>query len=249
MLRAIIVDDETNNIENLQGLLHKHCPQVAIIGTATNAAMARTLIEQQQPELAFLDIQMPGENGFQLLQSLPQITFDVIFVTAYDQYGIQAIKLSALDYLLKPIVIDDLKQAVQKAADKQYHKQQQKLLGNLLLHLNGGQTKQQQKLALPTLTETRLVNITDIIHCQSSNSYTTFFLADGVQIMVSRPIKEYEEILSSYGFIRVHQSHLVNIDYVQSLLKKDGNSLLLKNGTMIPVARQKKDAVMEALNI
>lgn len=246
MLRAILIDDEPNNIENLDALLGKYCPQVQVVGKAPNADAARKLIAEQNPDLLFLDIQMPGENGFELLRSLPAISFDVIFVTAYDQYGIQAIKFSALDYLLKPVDIDSLKQAVNKAEQQHSQKQQQALLQNLLHYFNNEKGRQ-QKLALPTAGETRLVRITDIVRCESSNSYTTFFLADGEKIMVSRPIGEYEQLLGSYNFLRVHQSHLINKDFVQSLLKKDGLSLLLKDGSSIPVSRQKKDAIMDAL--
>lgn len=246
MLRTILVDDELNNIENLDALLGKYCPQVQVTGKATSADAARKLIAEQNPDLLFLDIQMPGENGFDLLRSLSAISFDVIFVTAYDQYGIQAIKFSALDYLLKPVDIDNLKQAVSKA-EQQYHQKQQQLLLQNLLHYFNNEKSRQQKLALPTAGETRLVRITDIVRCESSNSYTTFFLSDGEKIMVSRPIGEYEQLLGGYNFLRVHQSHLINKDFVQSLLKKDGLSLLLKDGSSIPVSRQKKDAIMEAL--
>jgi two-component system LytT family response regulator len=248
MLRAILIDDELNNLENLSALLAKYCPQVMVIGKASDAATARGLIAALNPDLVFLDVQMPHENGFTLLKSLPEITFDVIFVTAYDQYGVQAIKFSALDYLLKPVDIEELKRAVNKAEQQHNRKQQQSLLQNLLHYFNNEKSRQ-QKLALPTAGETRLVSITDIVRCESSNSYTTFFLSNGEKVMVSRPIGEYEQLLGGYDFIRVHQSHLVNKEYVQSLLKKDGFSLLLKDGSMIPVSRQKKETVMEVLKL
>jgi two-component system LytT family response regulator len=249
MLNAIIVDDEPNNLDSITLLLEKNCPNVHVAGVALNAESARKLITKVNPSLVFLDIQMPNENGFQLLQSLPAISFEVIFVTAYDQYGIQAIKLSALDYLLKPVNIDDLKQAVSKAEQRQHTRQQQMLLQNLLQHVHDGKNKQPQKLGLPTAKETKLVNIPDIIRCESSNSYTTFYLSDKEKVMVSRPIKEYEELLNGYGFIRVHQSHLVNKEYIQSMLKTEGNSLLLKDGSLIPVSKQKKEHLVKELNL
>jgi len=249
MIDAIIVDDEPNNVDNLSALLGRHCPQVRITGTATNAAAARKLIAQSTPDLLFLDIQMPKENGFQLLQSLPEISFEVIFVTAYDQYGIQAIKMSALDYLLKPLNVEDLKQAVSKAEKQLHKKHNQQSLENLLQHISDEKHSKPAKLALPTSTETRLVSISDIMHCESTNSYTTFFLVGKEKIMVSRPIKEYEELLAGYGFIRVHQSHLVNKEHIQSVLKKDNCALLLKDGTNIPVARQKKEYVFKVLKL
>jgi len=248
MLRAILIDDELNNLENLSALLAKYCPQVTVIGKASDATTARGLIAALNPDLVFLDVQMPNENGFALLQSLPEISFEVIFVTAYDQYGVQAIKFSALDYLLKPVNIEELKRAVNKAEQQLHKKQQQSLLQNLLHYFNNEKSRQ-QKLALPTTGETRLVSISEIIRCESSNSYTTFFLSNKEKIMVSRPIGEYEQLLGGYDFIRVHQSHLVNKEYVQSLLKKDGFSLLLTDGSTIPVSRQKKETVMEQLKL
>lgn len=249
MLNAIIVDDEPNNLDAIALLLEKHCPGVHVAGTALNAAGARKLIARVNPDLVFLDIQMPKESGFDLLQSLSAITFEVIFVTAYDQYGVQAIKLSALDYLLKPVGEEDLKAAVLKAELRQQSKQQQGLLQNLLQYVSAGKNKQPQKLGLPTTKETVLVNIADIVHCESSNSYTTFYLLSKEKILVSRAIKEYEELLGRYGFIRVHQSHLVNKEYVQSLLKSEGNSLLLKDGSVIPVSKLKKDMLVKELNL
>jgi len=249
MLRAILIDDEPNNLDNLSGLLGKYCPQVEIAGRATDAAAARGLIATVNPNLLFLDIQMPGENGFQLLQSLSHISFDVIFITAYDQYGIQAIKMSALDYLLKPIDIEELKQAVFKAEQQQFNKQQQELLHNLLQYSGNEKNKAKWKLALPVGSEVLFVTAQDIIHCESSNSYTTFFLTGNKKIMVSRPIKEYEDLLGDYGFIRVHQSHLVNNEYIQSLSKKEGYTLLLKDGTQVPVSRQKRDVVLKMLKL
>lgn len=248
-MTAIIVDDEVNNIDNLRTMLERHCPQVHITGAAASAAEARKLLAQTEPDLLFVDIQMPKENGFQLLQSLPSIPFEVIFVTAYDQYGIQAIKMSALDYLLKPLNIEDLKAAVAKAEKQLAGKRNQKALEHLLSQIGSEKSTRTQKLALPTGNETRLISITDIIRCESSNSYTTFFLSNKEKIIVSRSIKEYEELLSPYGFIRVHQSHLVNKEHVVSVLKKDNCALLMKDGAEVPVSRQKKDVVLKMLDL
>ncbi|MFT3705172.1 MAG: LytTR family DNA-binding domain-containing protein [Agriterribacter sp.] len=249
MIKAIIIDDEKNNIDNLEGLLQKYCPQVIIAASALNAEEATAMIALHKPELLFLDIQMPGKNGLELLQSLPVHTFEVIFVTAFDQYGIQAVKFSALDYLLKPVNIDELKTAVQKADERIQQKRQNIPLENLLQLLEHRQQKEEHRLALSTLKETRLVKPSEIIRCESSNAYTTFFLDDEQKLLISRPIYEYEELLKEYGFMRCHQSHLVNKKYIRSWVKEDGGYLLLHNGNRIPVSRNKKEFIIQHLKL
>lgn len=247
MINAVIIDDEQNNIDNLQYLLTRHCPQIQVMGAARNAAAGQALIEQQQPDLVFLDIQMPDKNGFELLQSLPGYRFEVIFVTAFDQYGIQAVKFAALDYLLKPIHAEELKTAVHKVVEKNRQKQQNGQIENLLQLLQHQRQKEEHRIALPATKETRFARPQDIVRCESVNNYTTFYFNNGEKLMVSKPIYEYEELLGSYGFIRCHQSHLVNKRYVKSWIREDGNYLLLEDGSQIPISRQKKDSIKEEL--
>ncbi|HLK29173.1 MAG TPA: LytTR family DNA-binding domain-containing protein [Puia sp.] len=247
MTRAIIIDDEQNNIDNLIKLLQKYCPDVIISAAAMNADDGRKIIIEQKPDLIFLDIQMPGKNGFDLLKSLSNHDFEIIFVTAFDKYGIQAVKFAAIDYLLKPINIEELKQAVNKAIGKTKQKKQNLQLENLLQLLQETQQKQEHRIALPTAKEIRFARTEDIIRCESSNNYTSFFLASGEKLIVSKPIYEYEELLSDYGFIRCHQSHLVNKKFIKSLLKEDGGFLLLEDNSQIPVSRQKKDYIKTLL--
>ncbi len=247
MITAVIIDDEKNNIANLQGLLVKHCPQVLIAGTAVNAELGQLLIKEHKPELVFLDIQMPGKNGFEMLQGLPAHDFELIFVTAFDQYGIQAVKFSAIDYLLKPVTISELKMSVDKAIERTNRKKQNSQLENLLNLLQHREDKKEHRIALPTTKEIRFINPDQIIRCESSNAYTGFFLKDGQKIIVSRPIFEYDELLKEYGFIRCHQSHLVNKQYVKSWVKEDGGYLLLEDQTRIPVSRNKKEEVGDIL--
>lgn len=247
MLTAVIIDDEPNNVDNLQLLLAEYCPQVTVAATAMNADKGREIISLHRPELVFLDIQMPGKNGFDLLQSLSNFSFEVVFVTAYDQYAIQAIKFAALDYLLKPIKIPDLISAVEKAVVKINSKKQNLQLENLVQLLHQRQKKDEHRIALPALKETRFIKTKDIIRCESSNSYTTFYLAAGDKVTVSKPIYEFEEILADYGFIRCHQSHIVNVQCIASIVKEDGGYLTLEDKTQIPVSRNKKDAVKAAL--
>lgn len=246
-MNAILIDDEINNIENLRQLLKIHCPDITVTGKATHVDNALVLLQQLQPAIVFLDIQMPDKNGFELLKYFPEPNFEVIFVTAHDQYAIQAMRFSAIDYLLKPINALELQQATQRAIAKHQQKTQNKELKNLLSLLTTQSSKDEQRIALNTLRETRFVKTGEIIRCQSSNNYTTFFLEDE-ELVVSKPIYEYEEILKDYGFIRCHQSHLVNIRYIKSWKKEYGDFLLLYDGTELPISRGKKDSVREVLN-
>lgn len=246
-VKAIIIDDEQNNIDNLFYLLQEHCPGVAVVVTATTADKGISIIQKWKPELLFLDVEMPGKNGFDLLKSLTSYSFEIIFVTAYDHYGIQAVKFSAIDYLLKPINIDELKFAVSKAVHKIKEKGQNLQLENLLQLLQKSQQRQEHRIALPTSRETRFVITDHIVRCESSNNYTTFFFIDGERLLVSKPIYEYDELLGDYGFIRCHQSYLVNRKYIKSWVKEDGGYLLLEDNTRVPVSRLKKEKVLELL--
>lgn len=246
-IRCVLIDDEFNNLENLQYLLQQYCPGVEIAGTASSADEGIQLIQALNPDLVLLDIQMPAKSGFDLLKSFDTVSFEVIFVTAYDQYGIQAIKFSALDYLLKPVDVEDLKQAIEKARQRITLKQQNSNISNLIAYLQKPQ-QESPRIALPNLLQTRYVKVNEILRCEASDNYTLFFLENGEKILVSRTLKEYAELLKPYGFQRTHQSHLVNMHYVKSLLKEDGGTLLLQNDTKIPISRQHLEAVKTALN-
>ncbi|HAI82230.1 MAG TPA: DNA-binding response regulator [Chitinophagaceae bacterium] len=248
MITAVIIDDEINNITNLQLLLQSYCTAVHIVGSATNAIDAVQLIVTKQPDLLFLDIQMPDKNGFDLLQELPSnLHFEVIFVTAYAEYGIKAIKWAALDYLLKPVVPKELITAVQKAIEKKQQQLQNLQLQSLLHYVQGQHNKANHRIALPSAKETRLVAPADILYCESMNNYTKFYLIQGEVLVISKPIYEYEELLTDYNFVRCHQSYLANINHVVSWVKEDGGYLLLSNKASLPVSRQKKDVVKQAL--
>lgn len=246
MIRAILIDDEIFNLENLQTLLEKHCPQVTIIASAQNVDDALDAVVKHSPNLLFLDIQMGNKTGFDVLKQLPTRNFEVIFVTAFDQYGIQAVKFAALDYLLKPIDIEELILAVNKAENKLSTKVQTSQLDFLLQQLKKSETKV-SKIALQMQGEIRYVNLSEIIRCEADNTYTHFFLSNGEKILVSKSLKEYADLLRPNGFLRCHQSHLVNPDYVKSLLKEDGGVLLLLSGEKIPISKPNRDAVKQAL--
>ncbi|RZM21296.1 MAG: response regulator transcription factor [Pedobacter sp.] len=246
-MKALIIDDEKSNIENLSTLLKSYCPRVSIVGSANTVDTAIEKITSEQPDLIFLDIQLGDQSGFDILKQLTSKDFEVIFVTAFDKYGIEAIKFAALDYLLKPVEIPDLVLAVNKAEDKLLAKRKTEQLTFLLNHIKNEETAP-AKIALPQLHEIRYVAISDIIRCEADNSYTLFYLAGNDKIMVSRSIKEYSELLKPIGFLRTHQSHLVNSQFVKSWIKEDGGTLLLTNGDKIPVSKPNKMNVQSELN-
>lgn len=247
MIRSVIVDDEPNNIENLQQIISANCPDVVVAATASNAEEAIAAVKTHQPDLVFLDIQMPGQSGFDVLRAFDQIDFEVIFITAYDKYGIQAIKFSALDYLLKPINIAEFKLAIEKAKQKISSRKHNYNIENLLAYINTGQ-RDIPKIALPTLTEIMYVKITEIIRCEASNNYTNFYLQNNDRVLVCKTLKEFADILKPHQFIRTHQSHLVNLHFIKSYLKEDGGTLLLNDQTKIPISRQNREMVKETLS-
>ena len=247
--KAVIIDDEIHNVENLTQLLTTYCPQIQVCESAMNADEGKISILKHQADIVFLDIQMPDKNGFDLLRDLNQYDFEVIFVTAFDQYAIQAMRFAAVDYLLKPINIEELQSAVNRAIKKCELKLQNRQLENLLLLLKNQQNKEEHRIALTTMKETRFIKTSEIVRCESSNNYSTFFLQNNEELLVCKPIYEYEEILSGYGFIRCHQSHLVNKKFGKRWVKEDGDQLLLFNGKAVPISRTKKDYVKKTLEI
>lgn len=241
MIKAIIVEDEANNRENLRLALATYCPEVEIIGEAASAVQALDLIRNLSPQLIFLDIAMPHGSGFDLLESLPEINFDIIFVTAYDQYAIRAIKFAAVDYLLKPIDVLELKKAVGRVLAKQQHSRENDRLKVLLHNLQ----KQDQKIALPQADHIAFVPVDSIIRCRGDRNYTYFYFKDGSNLLVSRTLKEFTELLEGNGFFRVHQSHLVNLACIQKYSKRDGGLVITTDNEKIPVARARKEKLLE----
>lgn len=245
-MRAILVDDETANLENLKILLAKHCPNIKVVAIASTIDDAFSEVNLHHPDLLFLDIQMGKTTGFDLLNRLTAKTFEVVFVTAYDNYGIQAVKFAALDYLLKPVDPDELKAAVEKAEIRTKSKIHSEQLNFLL-----SQIKKKEpgvpKIALPQQHEIRYVSVDDIVRCVADNTYTFFFLANGDRILISKPLKEYSDLLKPHGFVRAHQSHLVNPRFVKSWLKEDGGTLLMDSGDKIPVSKPNRELVKEML--
>lgn len=246
MLQAIIVDDEISNIENLAILLHKYCPKISVAATATNVEQGLLLIREIKPAIVFLDIQMPDKNGFDLLKDIATPDFEVIFVTAYDQYAIQAIKFSAIDYLLKPVNINELVNAVDRAIITAEKNKRNERLENLISSISN---KNPMRIAIVASKETLFLDPETILFCKSDNNYTTFYLKNTQKHISSKPIFEYEELLSTHGFIRCHQSYLVNSIFIKSWIKVDGDRLLLEGEHEIPISRNRKEKVKEAIGI
>nr|WP_321450753.1 LytTR family DNA-binding domain-containing protein [uncultured Carboxylicivirga sp.] len=245
LIKAIVVDDEPNNCLYLSKQLKKYCTQVEVCAMANNAAEGVQLIHQYQPDMVFLDIQMPGGNGFDLLESISERDFKVIFVTAYDQYAIKAIRYCAFDYLLKPINTIELQKAVDRVvAELKGHKKESILQYETLKH-NGAHSA--KRIALPSAQRLLFVEVSDIIRCEAESNYTSIYLQSGAKEVVSKTLKEYEELLAEEGFIRVHQSHLVNVQMIQSYEKADGGYLLMKDASQVPISRLRKEKVMEVL--
>lgn len=246
MLRAIIVDDEVSNIENLTILLNKYCPQITVVATATNVEQGLLLIREFKPAILFLDIQMPGKGGIDLLKSIATPNFEVIFVTAYDEYAIQAIRFSAIDYLLKPVNINELVNAVDRAIVNTEKKMHNERLENLISSISN---KNQLRIAIPGHKETLFLSPETILFCKSDNNYTIFYLKNAQMHTSSKPIYEYEELLSAHGFIRCHQSYLVNSIFIKSWIKVDGDRLLMEGEHEIPISRNRKEKVKQAIGI
>jgi len=246
---CLIIDDERNNVSNLDSLLRLNCPTISILGSANSADEGKRKIEQLKPDLIFLDIQMPKKNGFEMLREIDDLLSEVIFVTAFDEYAIHAIKFSAVDYLLKPINVKELKDAVSRATKRISEKQQNYTLKNLIELINKEKNANEHRIALPMLKEIRLVNTGQIIRCESCNNYSTFYLQNGESILVCRPIYEYERLLADYGFIRCHQSHLINQTYIKSWIKETGGWFLMEDGKQVPISKTKKDGLKALLRI
>lgn len=245
-MRAILIDDELSNVENLQLLLAKYCPAIKVIATANTVNNAFDQINLHSPDILFLDIQIGKHTGFDLLNLLKEKTFEVIFVTAYDNYGIQAVKFAALDYLLKPVDPDELIAAVVKAETRIGSKINGEQV-NFLLNQIKLKEPAISKIALPQQHEIRYISVDEIVRCVADNTYTLFHLSNGEKILISRPLKEYADLLKPQGFLRAHQSHLVNPKFVKSWLKEDGGALLMNSGDKIPVSKPNREMVKRVL--
>ena len=237
MLKAILIDDEPKCVDLLLRELAMHCPQVQVVGKTTSSEEGLRLIQVLQPDLVFLDIEMPRLNGFQLLEKVGEIFFQLIFVTAYNEFAVKAFRFNALDYLLKPIDTDELQQAVRKAA------RQQRVDGRQLQMLQR-QLHQQQvadKIAIPYQNAVIFLDLKEIIYCESDNNYTKVLATESRHYLLTRTLKEVTEVLEDRNFLRVHRQYLINLDQIKKLVKDEGWYVVMSNGNSIPVSRNQRD--------
>jgi two-component system LytT family response regulator len=248
MIRTVLVDDESRLLASLQLMIRKNCPGLDIVAVCCSADEALIKIRETTPDLVFLDIAMPGKDGFSLLEEIGDIRFRVIFVTAHDEYSLRAFKFSAIDYLLKPVNEDDLIVAVRKAERTIFHEQTlQKGIEALMYNLKPQTNNQAQRLCLVTLTGFFVVSLADIIYCEAEGPYTNFYLPDNKKICVSRPLADYELLLTDVDFLRVHKSFLINLHHVREYRRGEGGEVILSNGVGIDVSRRKKETFLEKI--
>lgn len=242
MITCIIIDDEQDAQEVLKMQLHKHCPQVQVLAICNNVVEATKAIKQHQPQLIFLDIEMPKQNGFDLLNALPNQNFKVIFTTAYNQFAIKAIKYAAFDYLLKPIDVKDLQDAIKRFETSSGNANAQNLQ-LVLQQINKPQLP--QKIALHTTDGLQMVMPQEIVWVESLSNYSKIHLANNQKIMLAKTLKDVEEILEPYQFYRIHNSYLINLNHVTKYIKTEGNYVLMADGEQLSVARNRKDGFLE----
>ena len=245
-IRAIIVDDEHHGRENLAGVIREFCPGVELLGEAASVTEAKTLIGEANPDLVFLDIEMPRADGFQLLSELKDFHFEVIFVTAYGNYAIRAIRFSAADYILKPINSNELKVAVETVSERIRQRKENLRMQQLVHNLS---RPAHPRIGLPSGDRIEFVEVREIIRCQGEGNYTHIHLKGNKQLMVSKTLVEFEDLLQEYLFVRAHKTHLVNLLHVVAYVKTGGGVLKLSNGDKIPVSRRRKEQVQQLLKM
>lgn len=244
-IKAIIVDDEPFCCESLATLLSKYCPGVEITGIFNNGKDALDAIRQQSPDLVFLDVEMPRMNGFEMLEQIPVVDFEIIFTTSYDQYAVKAIRISAIDYLLKPVDSRELQNAVQKVIARSQKPIMQQL--EILRQKIHQPSTPVNKLAMPTMEGLQMIPVDAIISCESDSNYTILLLKNNKKIVVSRTLKEIEELLEEHSFLRVHRCYLANLNEVEKYVKGEGGYLVMSDGTTIDVARNRKEELIRKL--
>ena len=238
-INCIILDDEAMNVQLLSNMLQQHCPQVNILAAETNAKKGILLINELRPQLLFLDVEMPHMNGFETLKQLEPINFEVIFVTAFGKYAVEAFEHHAAGYVTKPVNTEKLVAAVNAASRRIEQKSINKNLFSLLEQNSRQSTP--DKIPLSTTNGLVFVKIADIMYCESSGNYTHFFLCDDKKIIVSRQLGEYEKLLPENNFTRVHDKYIINLNYIKEYIKGSGGELVLENGKEIPVATRRKE--------
>jgi two-component system, LytTR family, response regulator len=246
MLKAILIDDEESNLSSLKEKLIAYCPQVEIIALCNSGAEGIEAIDTMHPDIVFLDIEMPVMNGFVMLKQLHYTNFELVFVTAYDHYTIRAIRCSALDYLVKPVELEELKAAVERAAEKRKadnsNPQIELFLEQLMNKKNGP-----PRIAIPDVEGLHFIRTEDIIYLEANINYTNIYCAGEKKYVASRTLKDFEELLSDETFIRIHNSHIINKNYAKRYIRGEGGQVVLSNGIVLDVAKRKKAGFLKSI--
>ena len=240
-MKAILVDDEPDGIRTLKKMLELHCPNVDVAATCSNAVAAKHQIKELQPDVVFLDIQMPGKSGLELLTELPAKNFEIIFVTAHNEYMLQALQYSAADYLLKPVDEDRLIEAVQRVENRLEAGKTEGTTEALLHNLSKTGNPSEMRLCLPTLKGFIVLKLDEIIYCEAERSYTVFHLEKNKTVIVSKPLLDYENLLKDTSFLRIHKSFLINLHHVREYQRGEGGMVIMSDDAEIEVSRRKKD--------
>lgn len=241
MLTAILIDDEQDCVRLLTLQIRQHCPELQVIGAFTDSREGLAAIRSQHPDIVFLDIEMPGMNGFTLLEELGEISFSLIFITAYNEFALKAFRYSALDYLLKPLDTAELLQAVGRAAQRSRVEQSQINMLRSQLQEN----RYSQKIAVPSNTGVAFVDLKELSYCEAESNYTRLFLTGGKMYLLSKTLREVQQVLEERNFLRVHRQFLVNLDHIKSYHKGDAAYIELENGVTIPVAKNQKERLVQ----
>lgn len=242
-LKAIIVDDELSGIEVLEYALKKHCPEIDVVHSFSSSPEALDSIPAIMPDVLFVDVEMPQLNGFELVEKLASLNIQVIFTTAYNEFALKAFRVSALDYLLKPVDVDELKAAVAKL--KSISKPDNQAMDALLDYIKG--QKQINKISVSTDKGIHFIETSDVLYCLSTGPYTVFYLTAGQEVVCSKSIGEYEKILSDKGFYRIHNSSLINVNHLKRFVRSDGGYVEMSDGKTLTVSRRKKDEFLSYL--
>lgn len=249
MVKVVIVDDEQNSRDTLKGKLDLFCPEVEISGEAGTVKEAIETINAEKPDAVFLDIKLAGESGFDILEAIAEndeVNPEIVFITAHDEFAIQAIKFSALDYLLKPIDPEDLVKAIRKIEENKGIPKNAANLNVLVENIRQA-SDSPKKIVVPTSDGMHIIKLSDIVRLESSSNYTTFFLNNEKSLLASKTLKEFDNMLSGYNFNRIHKSHLVNMNFLKRYVQTDGGYLILEDGSKIPVANRKKEQLISIL--
>ena len=245
-MKAILVDDEPDGIRTLKKMLESHCPNVEVAATCSNAASAKQELERIRPDVVFLDIQMPGKSGLDLLTEMPEKDFEVIFVTAHNEYMLQALQYSAADYLLKPVDEDRLIEAVQRV-ETRIQAEKKEWTETLMHNLNKAGSPSEMRLCLPTLKGFIVVKLDDIFYCEAERSYTIFHLDGKKTVTVSKSLIEYDNLLQETQFFRIHKSFLVNLNHIKEYQRGEGGLVIMTDNAEIEVSRRKKELFLNRM--